>query len=721
MNGQQAFDRLAPFVRAFVYQQGWQELRDLQVEAIAAILDGAGDVLITTGTASGKTEAAFLPILSRLAQEPAAGVQAVYVGPLKALINDQFRRLEPLCEQGGIAVHRWHGDVGAGQKSDLLERPGGVLQITPESIESLLINQSGSLRRLFGGLRFIVIDEVHSFLESDRGVQLRSQMERLSAYAARRPRRVGLSATVGDVAAACAWLGGKVRVISPPVATPPIRLSHMHFVVDGGDLPETLLQDLYVLTRNRKTLIFCNSRRHVEQITTQLNQRCRREQLAERYLPHHGSISKEQREEAEECMRSDDRPHSVVCTNTLEMGIDIGQLELTAQVDSTHSVMSFVQRLGRTGRKAGAARCMQIYTSETPGDPDGVFYRRLPFSLLKALAVVDLFAAGWAEPPLAQVRPYHVLYQQLLSRLIETNGAAPDRLVADFFRSPAFAGIEPDDYAVLLRHLAAGDQIEQLATGELIVGLAGEQVARRRDFYAVFATPPEWSVLCAGRIVGRISPAADLTVGHSLLLSGQVWRVCDLLAEQRQVLVQPGGDARKVMFAGGGAPEMHDGVARRVLALLGESRVPDYLDESAAARLTASRRLFAALGLDACRVVAGEEEWTLLPWVGTRTARTLQLLLRHAGYEAAFPTGLFPWVLNVSRQHSEQTWPELLDELGEMAARLPDGAALLQDVPETLLRSHKFDEYLPLDLVRKRAAGEWIDWPGLLACLPHLH
>jgi len=170
MSSPNAFDRLAPFVQEFVYRLGWKELRELQAQAIDAVFDNDNDILITTGTASGKTEAAFLPILSLIAQEPVGSIKALYIGPLKALINDQFRRLDLLCEAGDIPIHRWHGDVGSSQKSDLIKNPGGVIQITPESIESLFINKTNHLHRLFGGLQFIVVDEVHSFMESDREI-----------------------------------------------------------------------------------------------------------------------------------------------------------------------------------------------------------------------------------------------------------------------------------------------------------------------------------------------------------------------------------------------------------------------------------------------------------------------------------------------------------------------------------------------------------------------
>ena len=710
-----AFQRLAPFVQEFVYRQSWKELRSLQVLSIESIFDSDDDILITTGTASGKTEAAFLPILSLIAEEPSGSVRALYIGPLKALINDQFRRLELLCDAGGIPIHRWHGDVGSSQKSDLIEHPGGILQITPESIESLFINKTNHLRRLFGGLRFIVVDEVHSFIESDRGVQLRSQLSRIEKYAiSARPRRIGLSATVGNAETAKQWLNprtpSKVRTIDPDVDDTPVRLSHLHFSLTKEELPAELLDDLYKLTKTRRSLIFCNSRRFVELVTAQLNRRSNRDRVLEHYLPHHGSISKEIREDAERRMRDEDLPTSVVCTNTLELGIDIGQLDLAVQIDSTHTVMSFVQRLGRTGRRQGASRIMQIYTSDLQPEPGDEFYERLPFSLLKALAVVDLFLEDWLEPPDERDVPYNVLYHQLLSRLVETHGTSPKELVSHFLNSAVFSGVTPDEYASLLKHLASLDHVEQLDTGELILGLAGEKIVRSRDFYAVFATPPEWDVFYRERVLGRISPRPDLQVGTCLLLVGRLWEVKDIFADKQQVLVEPAKDAHDVMFMGTGIPEMHPKVAQRVHEFLLSDKVPGYLESVGLQALADARRMSQDMALASSRVFDAPEHWVILPWTGTRSARTLQYWLQACGFKAEFPMMLFPWVMTVSKKHPNETKSQFLQRLNDVMSSGFGLEDIIREIPIEILRTHKFDEYLPDELVRNRAGREWLDW-----------
>lgn len=714
------FARLAPFLREFIYQSGWNELRPIQVQAITAIFDTQDDVLITAGTATGKTEAAFLPILSEIYEDPIGSVRVLYVGPLRALINDQFRRLEDLCQEGGIPVHRWHGDVAQAHKSDLIEYPGGILQITPESIESLFVNKADKLRRLLGGLRYVVVDEVHTFLESDRGVQLRSQLERLTPYCAGgRPRRLGLSATVGDSEVAKRWLNPhvpmNVQLIDPPAVKIETRFSHLHFEDTGDGLPQDLINDLYRLTRNRKTLIFCNTRREVEILTAELNRRCERDGLEERYLPHHGSISKEVREDAEAHMKDAARIYSVVCTNTLELGIDIGQLDLVVQVNSTHSVMSFVQRAGRTGRRPGQPRILQIYTTESPPGPGTPFYERLPFSLLKALAIADLFLEPWIEPPTERTRAYNVLYHQILSRLTETNGSAPRDLVGFFLNSRVFPNVSPADYALLLKHLAQSDHIEQLATGELILGLAGERIVRSRDFYAVFQTPPEWEVLHGTHTLGRISPSPDLQLGVCLLLVGRVWEVKEILPDRKQVYVIPAKQARNVMFIGTGIPEMHPRIAERVREILGREDLPPYLSPDGQTALADARRIACEVGLLNKNLFETEKEWVLFPWTGSRAARTLQFMFRHIGYKADFAEMLEPWVLALSRQGNDAHQPDEnefradVEQLLNMKLKPDD---VIATVPVEQLKMHKYDDFIPEPLLRARAVEEWVDWEG---------
>jgi ATP-dependent Lhr-like helicase len=706
------YHRLAPFLREFIYREAWPGLRPVQTEALRVILDGNEDVLITSGTASGKTEAAFLPILNLIQADPFGSVRVCYISPLRALINDQFRRLEPLCEAGNIPVHRWHSDVEQSHKRDLMKNPGGILQITPESLESLLINKTEALNRIFGGLQFIVIDEVHSFIESDRGIQLRSQLNRLLAYTTpNRARRIGLSATVGDVGVAQAWLNSErpdsVHVIDPSGVSVSTRFHHMHFVNTKTEIPPDLIHDLYQLTRNRKALIFCNSRENVEQVTVQLNRLCARDRLPELYLPHHGSISKEIREEAERRMKDDTQPCSTICTNTLELGIDIGQLDLIVQIDSTHSVMSFVQRLGRSGRRSGEPRTLQVYTSEMQPVPGSEFYELFPFGMLKALAVTNLFLENWIEPPSLPRLPFHIVYHQLLSLITERNGLLPSEIVDHFVQSRLFPEIQPSDYSALIKHLLSIDHLERMPEGELILGLDGERIVRSRDFYAVFFTPPDWEVRTDARVLGKISPSPDLSPGICILLGGHVWEVMEIIEDRKQVIVIPAVDAHDVMFSATGIPEMHPRIACRVMEILQRDDIPAYLSPDGQDALSSSRRLFSQLNMNGRRIFETDENWILFPWTGSRAARTIQFALKKEGLDARFPSTFSPWVISIPRTVD---LPDLLSKISAIAQRSSPAKEIVDSIPSLFLMEHKYDEFLPVSLLRARAVFDLVDW-----------
>lgn len=372
------FNRYAPFIQEFIYQNHWESLRAIQVAAGDAIFNTEENVLLTASTASGKTEAAFFPILTEFYENPPCSVGALYIGPLKALINDQFLRLNDLREQARIPVWHWHGDVPQSHKNKLLKNPSGILQITPESLEALLLHKHAAIARLFGDLRYIVIDEVHSLLRGDRGGQTLCLIERLSRMAGVNPRRIGLSATIGDPKGTGEFLasGTGRGTIIPKIEAKGMRwrLSMEHFYVQGPQSAqdkevENALPELdaatdrapesadpgigYIFehTRGKKCLVFVNSREECEAVTTTLRQYCEARHEPDRFLIHHGNLSASYRETAEAVMKDDRQFQTTVTTATLELGIDIGRLERAFQIDAPFTVSSFLQRMGRTGRR----------------------------------------------------------------------------------------------------------------------------------------------------------------------------------------------------------------------------------------------------------------------------------------------------------------------------------------------------------------------------------
>ena len=410
-----AFSLLATGLQRQLYRMQWTQLHPVQIESIRAFFQSSRHLLIMAETAGGKTEAAFLPVLSQISQEPFGSVRAVYIGPLKALINDQFGRLEELCTHIEMPVHRWHGDVDRGSKKDVLDNPSGVLLITPESLESLLINRTRELPRVFGGLRAVVIDELHAFLENERGRHLRSLLTRLRRYLGPgqpEPRMLGLSATVGTPATAQAYLSPdapeNVTVIRPAGLHPELQFKVHGFpastgaaVASNDDAGEEEDDQEYLRCMREiaksvvghcaghSNLVFCNKKEDVELCADLANEECRSQGMRETFLVHHGALSKAIREDAEQRMKSGECL-TAVCSSTLEMGIDIGSVHLVGQVGAPWSVSSLKQRLGRSGRRNNEPRRLRMYIK---GEPTGSVehpIELMPVDLLQSVALCEL-------------------------------------------------------------------------------------------------------------------------------------------------------------------------------------------------------------------------------------------------------------------------------------------------------------------------------------------
>ena len=488
------FERYAPFIQDFIYRNGWETLRGVQVAAGEAIFGTDCNVLLSASTASGKTEAAFFPILTLFSEDPPTSVGAIYIGPLKALINDQFSRLNELCADAEIPVWHWHGDVAQSHKEKLLKHPSGILQITPESLEALLLHKHAYIPKLFGDLRFIVIDEVHSLLRGDRGGQTLCLIERLSRMAGVNPRRIGLSATIGDPEGTGKYLAagtGRETVI-PKVEQGKVkwRLSVEHFFTTPGveespadekaALPALDMKTdtapensdpgfAYVFehTRGKKCLIFVNSREECEAVTTTLRGYCEARGEPDRFLIHHGNLSASFRETAESVMKDDEQCMTTVTTATLELGIDIGRLERAFQIDAPFTVSSFLQRMGRTGRRGLPPEMWFVMREEQP-EARAMLPETVPWSLLQGIALIQLYTEErWVEPPKTDRLPFSLLYHQTMSTLASSGELSPAALASRVLTLKSFERIDKEDYKTLLRHLIETDHIERTETGGL--------------------------------------------------------------------------------------------------------------------------------------------------------------------------------------------------------------------------------------------------------------
>ena len=437
------FSRFPDFIKEYIYGHGWSELREIQLEAARVIFETKSNLLLSSSTASGKTEAAFFPIISDIVDNPpeVKSISVLYIAPLKSLINDQFYRLDELLDLSGVTVTHWHGDVGASHKSKLLKNPEGILQITPESLESMVMNRSNDIPRLFAELRYVVIDEIHAMIGSDRGNQVICLLSRISRLIGHSPRRVGLSATLGSIDVAADWLGaGSGRVTEapiPPKSALKWRLGLEHFYIQNPNEEQTSspslstaeqkdrggrakldpgYEFLYDAVYGKKALVFSNSREETEYVTATMRQIAKARCDKDIFLIHHGNLSASLREDAELKMKDDGVTQAVTCaTVTMELGIDIGRLERVAQIGAPTTVSGFLQRLGRSGRRGTPPEMIMVYREETPL-PNAPLPEIIPWDLLRGIGIIDLYSSErFIEPPRVKKMPLSLAFHQTLS------------------------------------------------------------------------------------------------------------------------------------------------------------------------------------------------------------------------------------------------------------------------------------------------------------------
>lgn len=716
------FDRLAPFIQEYIYGKGWADLRGVQVKAIQKVLDTPHHLLITSGTASGKTEAAFLPVLTALFNKPSASIGAIYIGPLKALINDQFERLQGLLEESHIPLQSWHGDIAQSKKENFLKQAQGVLQITPESLEAMLINRSNDLGRLFGDLRFVVIDEVHAFIDSDRGRQIICQLQRLSRYQKQPVRRIGLSATLGEPQLAAEWLAGgtstPVEIVIDESGKRQLELGLEFFYKPAEEIedePETdtpeaqeheALPHIFAMTqRQRKTLIFANSRGEVEEIGAGLRQFAEDQNRDPgMYHVHHGSIAAPLREAAEDAMRNSEQPACTVATVTLELGIDIGSLDQVLQYNTTHSVSSFVQRLGRTGRRAGSPSRMFFYAVEERPEDDASLGERIPWKLLQTIAIIQLYLEEkWIEPPVIPQLPFSLLYHQTMSIVVSAGEIEPPRLAERVLTLAPFSQISQQQYRDFLRHLVDTKHLERMETGSLIIGLAGEKVVNNYRFYATFETELEYQVRDASRQIGTVQAAP--VEGDTIALAGFSWRVLEVNPDKRIIYVEKiKGKTKKLWLGGGGL--LHRRILERIRLILQEDKDYGYLLPNAVQRLKEARELAQKTGLVSQTILPlGGNRLMLLPWVGTTTFNTFCLMLKEKW--AISPAS--PFYLEIVAHEGE-----LLDYIHTLAVEPPDVDELVAKRHPQELVLNKYDRFVPEDLLRQAFTQDKLDINGVV-------
>ena len=719
------FDRFPDFIQEFIYRHNWETLREVQVAAAETIFYSDRNLLLTSSTASGKTEAAFFPILAELCENPPASVGVLYIAPLKSLINDQFYRIEELLRESGISVTHWHGDVAQSHKKKLLEKPRGILQVTPESLESMLINRSNDVVRLFGDLRFIIIDEIHTLTGSDRGNQILCQLARLGHIIGHHPRRIGLSATIGDPQRAADWLGaGSGRETDVPTLTPQRthwRLGMEHFYIQNSKTQQStepreqtdgpassIAYDagysyMYDCVRDKKSLVFSNSREETEYLCATFRQIAKNRGEQDIFLIHHGNLSAAIREEAELKMKADEELAVTCATVTMELGIDIGRLERVLQNQSPNSVTSFLQRLGRSGRRGQPPEMMMVFREEDPL-PNTPLPQSIPWELIKAIAIVQLYVEErFIEPPGLRKLPYSLLFHQTLSILASSGELTPRRLADRILSLPPFVAVPKEDYKTLILSMLQNDFLELTDEKTLIVGLTGERLLRSFKFYAVFKDSEDYTVRCGSDEIGTITTPPP--VGDRFALAGRVWEVEELDIQHRLIYVKSVEGKMEVSWPGDFG-EVHTRIVERMRQVLMEDTVYPYLKPNAQKRLETARHVARNTGmLKHSLVHLGGYSWCLFPWLGTRSFRAVRKLI--AQNAAAFGvTGIeYEGCYFITFKMSRGTDYDLISTLSEQIRNGGVDPESLVGIGEAPV-FEKYDDYVPAELLRRAYATD---------------
>lgn len=701
------FNLLSKNIQKKIWGMKWDRFTPIQDRTLPVIINSTRDVIVSSGTASGKTEAAFLPILSLVEKEAVSELKVLYISPLKALINNQFERIEKLCEHTNIPIHKWHGDVSQSAKKKFLKEPAGILQITPESIESLFINRTEQIRSLFKGLDFVVIDEIHSFLNAERGVHLRSLLSRIETLAQNRPRIIGLSATIDNFEFVKEWVNytnpSEVEIVDEKGSEKQLLYYLMHFPEKeeekaGSKLEVSLFEDIRELTRHQKAIIFCNDRGSVEELTVFLNRLAEREKVGETYYAHHSSIDKTEREYVERTMMESKLPKTVVATSTLELGLDIGDVDIVIQLNSTFTVSSLKQRLGRSGRKRDAKQMLQMYTTKRD-------------SLLQSLSVMELALEKWIEPATGYAQPFDIMFHQIISICTETNGITMSHLLERIESNHIFYQFSTVEVQILINHMMELDYLEMIkGPNELIVGLAGERILRSREFYAVFITPEEYTVLEGVRKIGTLDKSTFLGAeGDNIILAGKLWTIKHIDMEKNKIYVLRAVNGKPPRYSSSGL-KLHKKIGEKIMEILCSEHQFHYTNQEALDTLNDERTFYHDNQIQSTdRVIRKEESSFLLEsFTGTVIAQTLVWMLRSIGFVAKIEDAL-------NRIRIEG--PLSIDVLNFIKSEDWDEERLFPQITEQELFNSKFAPFLPGKLFKKMHVAHEMDIHGAIQYL----
>ena len=711
MSESSSFVLLHETVQRWVWAQGWSALRDIQERAIIPVLEAKKDIIISAATAAGKTEAAFFPACTKIVQEDADSVGILYISPLKALINDQYRRLQGLCERLELPLTPWHGDVLQSAKNKQIRDPRGILLITPESLESLLLNRGAWSQKAFWGLRYVIIDEFHAFLGTERGRQLQSLLHRLEFLLKKIIPRIALSATLGDMEQVARELRPQeelpCELIISSASHSDVKIQIRGYTESADEIfsqprtSEHITEDVFKLLRGKSHLIFANSRARTEELAAALSERCATEFVPNEFFPHHGSLAKEFREELEKRLQQDRLPTSAVCTMTLELGIDIGHVDSIAQVTAPHSVASLRQRLGRSGRR-GEPSIVRMFITENELTDKSHLIDKLRLEIFQCVAMINLLVRKWYEP--ADTEQYHfsTLVQQTLSVIGHYGGVRANQLWQLLCKNGPFHNIEQKMYARLLRAMGEQELLSQTHEGTLVLGLRGERMVEHFTFYTAFSTPEEYRLEHAGRTLGAIPVTSPLVVGQLIVFAGRRWEVIHVSEEEKRISLKPGAGGRPPRFDGGGQV-IHDIIRQEMYRLYLSDDIPIFCNKCALNLFEEGRRSFHELMLDAAPMIQFGTTVHILPWVGDKIVNTITMLLRSVGLKADCFSGIID-VRGTDIIACKQAFKDIL------SSPRPQGYELASNLPNTFIEKH--DAIVPKELRELNYSAKFFDIDG---------
>ncbi|PQA93143.1 DEAD/DEAH box helicase [Chryseobacterium shigense] len=706
-----AFNLLSEPIRKYIRDQRWESLRPIQEAAIQKIIATDNNYVLISRTASGKTEAAFLPILSKVNFKE-KGVKVLYISPLIALINDQFMRVEKLCEYLDVPVTKWHGEASKGAKDRLIKAPEGIVLITPESLEAMFVNKPYHIHHLFSTLDYVVIDEIHSFLGSDRGIHLQSLLQRLQKVNTGKFTTVALSATVSDennYAELKDFLGDPEHTKVIRDTTPkPINAVFKYFEGQTKELPLDLLKDLYRRTRDSKVLVFPNARGKVEEVAVRLKKLSEKVGGHANYFSHHSSVDKEVREYVEFfAKKSTHENFCISCTSTLELGIDIGNVDEVAQIDATHSIASLIQRVGRSGRREGKSSNLFLYATER-------------WSLLQSLACWLLFKDQYIEPVTMSQKPYDVLVHQLLSVVKGSSGITLDKLIEDLTDNAAFKNISAEEVMEIVDHLTAIDFLEKLGP-EYIIGIEGEKVVNTRDFYTLFHTPVFFRVVSQGVKIGELPLSAQTRPDENIYLSARIWKIKDIDYEAKKIEVTPAKDGKKPLFFGDAA-DTASKIREKMLEILISDDKYDFLDEPGDEIIRQMRKDFSIYEIRSHQtdrpLFSGNDKLKFYSFTGSKINRTLRFMLNRVGIETQFEENESKFELGFSKKSE---FISVLKDLNLNTINSDEALAELLDNFPDVLNFSKWGEFLPLKYQIELLKNQYFDFEGCNEFLQNLN